>query len=200
MLHRWFSRPTHDESLAKRSQMRFPADTGEYANFVVSSIGGTDPATRAMVVVAIENLRPLLSATEGACQKLGKQYSFDDVLERMYRGLGEVGQDDPINSRRYTWFVLGMHVIRLDEIAARNDALVEVALNVWLQLAESARYIPKLLESNIVWKPDEKEWFSLLKTENDGRRYALTMSMPSAYRRHVRARAFATDHNFLLLS
>jgi hypothetical protein len=190
MFGRWFGK-------AKVSQY-FPKDTTDYTKFVAGMMDTADPATSAMCVVAIANLQPLLLAYEDVSKKTGEPFDFDRMLEGMHRRLDAVG-DDPINSRRYAWFVMAMHVTRLDQIAARDAAIVEQAVGIWLRLANAGRYIPKLLAGNIVWKAEEKVWFETTRTEKDGVRYVATMMMLSAYKRHAKARAFATQHDFLLL-
>ena len=197
MFSRWFRRSGGEVSPSAAS-LHFPRDTLEYAKFVLDMINTADPPTRAMCVVALQNLKPLLLASEDAGKKLGKPFHFDQMLEGMHGHLEEVG-DDPINSRRFLWFVMAMHVTRLDQLATLDATLVNQAVALWLQLADAGRYVPRLLESNVVWKAEEKEWFETTKTEKDGMRYVVTIAMPRAYRRHARAKAFADQHDFLLL-
>ncbi len=140
----------------------------------------------------------MLLALENVAEKTGDPFDFDQTLAELHGRLEEVAQD-PINSRRFVWFAMAMHVTRLDKLAAHDPAMAEQAVTLWLQLADAGKYIPRLLENNIVWKADEKVWFDTTTTEKDGMRYVVALAMPRAYRRHARARVFAEQHDFLLL-
>ena len=197
MFNRWIRKKQHG-AVQHAVDFILLLDDTEYAQFVVGTVNTADPATRAMSVVAIANETVFCQAAEEAGKRTGKPFKFDDALVAIHHRLDEVG-DDPVYSRRFAWFMTAMHVLRMDRAAARNSSLIQQAVTVWLQLAESGRHICTLLEHNAVWRDEEKVWFEQIKTQDDGRNYVLTTMMPRAYRRHEHAQAFAKQHNILLL-
>jgi len=168
-----------------------------YVRFVVDLVGRAEPATLAMSVVAHENLRPILSGFENP-KRPDNRMSLDQIIETMQSRMESL-QADRINSRRYAWFLIAAHVTRLDRLAEDEVRIRDCAIDNWLKLADAGRYIRHLLAVNVVWKPEEKVWFSDLHDEKDGVRYVLTLSMPRTYRSHPRAHSLAAQHGLLLL-
>ena len=171
----------------------------EYASFVVDLIHAADNSTRAMCVVAIENLRPMLLVLQDTATLRGKSFDLDATIVKFCNRMETDGGDDPINARRQLWFVMGLHVTKLDALAAQRADLIDSAAKVWLELAAASKYIPRLLEANVVWKDEEKIWFETTKSERDGITYAMTQAMPRAYRHTATVRAFADHYDIFLI-
>lgn len=169
----------------------------QYARFVVDLVGGAEPATLAMVAVAYENLRPMLAAFENRPTP-DVRMSLDQVIETMQSRI-EAFKADPINARRYAWFLIAAHVTKLDRLAENTPSIRQRAVDNWIRLADAGLYIRQLLASNVVWKAEEKVWFDDVRTDLDGVRYVLTLSMPRGYRADPRAQSAASRYGFLLL-
>lgn len=96
----------------------FPTEPRAYAEFVVDLIEASQPAERAMCVVAIENLKVTHQVVADEFAKRGQELDLDDALNLLHQRSNEV--DDPIKSRKLLWYLLGSHVMRLDCCQART--------------------------------------------------------------------------------
>ncbi|MEQ1717037.1 MAG: hypothetical protein ABL907_13805 [Hyphomicrobium sp.] len=174
----------------------FPVNSREYADFVSGMVRAADSATLAMSAVAYENLQPAIGALETVSST--GSVDVDKLLAAAYRQM-DVSASDPINSRRWTWFAMALHLVRLDRMAEANPSLRRQAAANWLLVADAGKSIPKLLEWNEVWKPEEKIWFNETKIEKDGIEYVLLFMMPRIYRADQLVRLFADRHDIILL-
>ena len=177
------------------AQHPFPTVPSELAQFVSEFISNAQPSERAMCVVGVENLKPVLRAMRDLAKEKAQHFDSASALGITHKLIERAG-DDPVKSRRALWHVMANLVMHLDSIAIDEPQLTEIAIDVWLMLAESGQYIPNLLRSNIVWTADEKCWFENVKTEREGMMYVIKYSMPRTYKRHLRIKAFADIHKF----
>ena len=169
----------------------------DFANFTHGAIQDDVPATRAMCVVAYENLRPLMSAAISVAKERGEvPPSVDDFVTMTFDKLDVV--HDEIARRRLVWFFLAALVYRLDALAERKPSLIDCASDVWLLLSDAGQYLATLLEHNIVWTDSEKAYFSHLQGSHDGISYVMTIMLPKQYRSQPKLKLFAKSHNVSL--
>jgi hypothetical protein len=91
---------------------------------------------------------------------------------------------------------MGNAIIHFDTLAETHSELVETAIDIWLMLGQAGRFIPRLLEHNVVWTQSEKKWFDDLKSEDEAMQYVFEYVMPNSYKPHPRIKAFAEEHKF----
>jgi hypothetical protein len=160
-----------------------------FAEFVRVTFERDIPATRTMAIVAYANIRPLLTAAADVSKERGdKPFDVNDLI-KMTLEKSEVAADE-ISKRRFLWFFLGALVHRLDQLA-EDQAVIDAAVEVWLLLADAGQYLANLLEHNVVWAADEKEYFSAIETKKDGVWYVLKILLPKQYYSHPKIAAFA---------
>jgi len=130
----------------------------DYANFVRDLIEGMDNATKAHVLIAYLNLIPIIGAMHNPAKKQETAFSIDDFI--LHCADKQNAAKDEINTRRYAWFMLAALIYRLVRMASRDAGLEEALGKIWCDIARCTPFLKALLPSNIVWKKEEKEWFS----------------------------------------
>jgi hypothetical protein len=83
---------------------------------------------------------------------------------------------------RHEWFLRSLLLYRLMQKASTNPSINGTVVEIWATLASSGQYLKALLEHNIIWSEEEKDWFADLKDENDGVRYVVNLMVPKHYR------------------
>jgi hypothetical protein len=64
---------------------------------------------------------------------------------------------------------------RLMQKASANPSIRGTVVEIWATLASRGQYLKPLLEHNIIWSEEEKNWFADLKNANDGVRYIVNL-------------------------
>ena len=111
----------------------------------------------------------------------GMAHHYDDVFRLTFEKLTSP-TDDEINRRRHEWFLRSLLLYRLMQKASTNPSINGTVVEIWATLASSGQYLKALLEHNIIWSEEEKDWFADLKDENDGVRYVVNLMVPKHYR------------------
>lgn len=132
----------------------------DYANFVRELFDGQDNATKAHVLVAYQNLIPLIGAMQNVARQQGTAFSIDDFIIECAEK--QEAAKDEVNTRRFAWFMWAALVYRLVTISGRDVGLRDTLAEIWCDIARCAPFLKALLPDNVVWKPDEKVWFDLM--------------------------------------
>lgn len=132
----------------------------DYANFVRELFDGLDNATKAHVLVAYQNLIPLVGAMHNVARQQNSAFSIDDFIVECADK--QAAAKDEINTRRFAWFLWAALVYRLVTMAGRDVGLRDTVAEIWCDIARCAPFLKALLPDNVVWKPDEKVWFDLM--------------------------------------
>jgi hypothetical protein len=151
-----------------------------FARFVKELFETEAPPTHAMAVVGYMNMDGYLRAYEHLAQREGKVFDVDDFARIVFKEYASSPQDE-IKQRRSSWFFMGTAALRLNRKAATNPALRSAAVDVWIMMASSGKYLKALLEHNVVWSDKEKEWFAGLRNEKDGIRYVINFAVPKLF-------------------
>jgi hypothetical protein len=155
----------------------------------------------AMCVVAYQNLDPWLAAT----YELAKQTPTDRLptdLDGFIHWLIPLleNPEHVVAGRRLGWFLQAALIKRASERANSNPNLDEHIVDIWIMLAKGAALLHEVVERNILWSEDEKEWFADIKDEKSGIWYCLNILVPALYRQHPRIEDFAKAHGITLCS
>lgn len=132
----------------------------DYANFVRDLFATLDNATKAHVLVAYQNLIPLIGAVQHVARQQGSAFSIDDFIVECAEG--QAAARDEINTRRFAWFLWAALVYRLVTMSGGDVGLRNTLADIWCDIARCAPFLKALLPDNVVWKPDEKVWFDLV--------------------------------------
>ncbi|MBK0327091.1 hypothetical protein I5535_07275 [Rhodobacteraceae bacterium F11138] len=132
----------------------------DYANFVKELFDGLDNATKAHVLVAYQNLIPIVGAMHNVAKQQGSAFSIDDFIIECAEK--QAAARDEINTRRFAWFMWAAIVYRLVTMSNRDVGMRDTLAEVWCDIARCAPFLKALLPDNVVWKPDEKVWFDLM--------------------------------------
>jgi hypothetical protein len=62
---------------------------------------------------------------------------------------------------------------------------------MWISLADGGQSLKASLEHNIIWSDQEKEWFSHIKSEEEGVKYVLNYVLPSQLKPNADLISFA---------
>jgi len=119
-----------------------------------------DNATKAHVLVAYQNLIPLINVMRELNRKQGSAFSIDDFIVECAEKQGSA--KDEINVRRFAWFLWAALVYRLVTISDSDVGLRDTLAEIWCGIARCAPFLKTLLPDNVVWKPNEKVWFDVM--------------------------------------
>ncbi|MCJ9752578.1 hypothetical protein MOV61_17810 [Neorhizobium sp. BETTINA12A] len=175
--------------------LKFDAD--KYALAVEQFFTQMDSATRAHVLVAYENLLPVVSVMYSEAIKNGDVFTLDNFIPEAVKML-EASHGHEINSRRWAWFLFAAMLGRLERLSKTNAGALMAGAKVWCLLAEDAHFLKHLLPSNIVWKSDEKDWFDLDQSDQRMLEWTINIAMPPIFAEHETIHEFAQTHDFFL--
>lgn len=130
-----------------------------YAQFVAEFVDGLDPATRAHLAVAYQNLIPTLSGMASAYKNRDIEFTVEIFISQLERDMSAV--TDEINSRRLTWFLIAALLARLEKIAKRSARITDLGATIWTIVLTEYPRLKVVLPRNIVWSSQEKEWFDI---------------------------------------
>ena len=133
-------------------------DDAIFTAFVGETFSGMDRATRAHVLVAYQNLIPILSVMMTVAKRERTKSSIEYFIADCATQADNA--NDEVNSRRYAWFLFAAMLYRLGAIATKSDDLRDKVAYIWCSIARDAPLLKTLLPNNCVWKEEEKEWFS----------------------------------------
>jgi hypothetical protein len=167
-------------------------DNLTYAKVVSDLFENMDLMTRAHVVVAYENLLPFLTAYWQAAKEAGEDGSVEQFIGMAAKRLDEVGNDE-ILSRRWAWFLFAAMLGRLEKLSFKNPEIVKTGAEIWCALVSEIPRLKGLLPDNVVWKPEEKEWFNLSMDDNLLVQYSINNVIPPMFAKHESVKAFANS-------
>lgn len=157
-----------------------------YLKAISFMICESNPVANAFVIVAHENYLPIYQAAgKLASSSSSKQLprTIDDhilLLNRLMKGAV-----DEITQRRFSWFYIAAMVMRATQIADLNLIYRPQAITIWQSLVDAGGNIRHVLDTTKLWKEDEKEWFSDIKTQIDGRMYVFACLVPKWAREYI---------------
>jgi hypothetical protein len=197
------SRKEHAASFeaAQTAELLMKLGDDQLATVAHAIIQKEEAPTHAMIVVAYQNLIPIYSAFRSEADRDGKTLDFADMLmfAADYRSPSVSAKDkEEVLKRRFAWFLAAFAVLQLTDRAERNPEVFSTSTDIWLTLAKSGGVFPSLLQHNIVWKNDEKEWFSIIKDGSEGINFVSNFIVPKSHRRDIRFQEFAKEHKFRL--
>jgi hypothetical protein len=156
------------------------------------------PASHAMYVVAYQNQAPMMTAIERLpMEDPSRPWNTCEAIKIIAK-LRETHTDE-IVSRRLSWFFGAFLVKEATERALGKPDLEDTAAEIWLYLIRGSAHIKQLLEHNVVWSEDEKEWFSLIQNESDAMRHTISYVLPKSLRQHPKIKQFEQDHGWISL-
>jgi hypothetical protein len=183
-----FWKKRHKEEAAS-SIARLPPD--EYVPFIIQFVDEMDPATRAHIAVAYQNLIPLVSAYRQFNDERGLRFEIEDLLESL---AAEVERPhDETNHRRFSWLYFAGLLARLEKLARHDEAIVPVGATLWTIIVTEYPKLRFLLPNNVVWKEDEKLWFDLELSDPELMELGINHHIPPKFAQHDIVRRFARD-------
>lgn len=146
----------------------------DYADFVRSFFLELDRPTKAHILVAYQNVIPLVGAMTTVAKQQGSSFSIDDFIIQCSEA--REGANDEVNTRRFAWFLWAALVYRLAAMSSRDAPHRETLAEVWCDVARCAPFLKALLPNNVVWKAEEKIWFENVIKETDQEMIAWTIN------------------------
>lgn len=154
-------------------------DDLSYASAVYEFVENMDAATKAHVMVAYENLLPVLSACYSHARKEGKSFTVEDFIREL--GPRLESYTDEVNSRRMSWSLFAAMIGRLEKLARSNEQVKLIGARTWCLLIPEIPRLKALLPNNVVWRPEEKDWWDLTKTDEALVEYGLNHTIPPVF-------------------
>mgnify|MGYP000689939726 CR=1 FL=1 len=111
----WFSKPKQENEFLQL--LAFGND--QYATTIGEMFTGMDRGIRAHVLVAYENLLPVLSATYSVAQQRGDDFTIEHFIPQIVEKL-EAAKGNEIATRRWSWFLFAAMLGRLEKISFTN--------------------------------------------------------------------------------
>ncbi|QZH75509.1 MAG: hypothetical protein JY451_02530 [Erythrobacter sp.] len=165
---------------------------GDYALLIAATFEQMDRPTRAHVLVAKENLNPMYAGMKSAFHQEGERFSIEDLM-RLVEARLLADDISEIGERRWSWTLLACMIKRLELNISEIPEFVEIAAVIWCHLADAAPLLKGLLPHNIVWSPEEKEWFDLSLSDDDLTQWTLNIVAPKVCAKHPVVQKFAQD-------
>lgn len=160
-----------------------------YAAFVADFVDDMDPATRAHVAVAYQNLIPWVSALHQTERERGFSFTIEQAIQILNDEL-EVRRDE-INQRRFAWLTFAATIARLEKLARQETAIVPLAATIWTIIATEYPRLKILLPHNIVWTSEEKLWFDLARSDHELIQSCVNHDIPPIFASHEIVEKFA---------
>lgn len=175
-------------------------DDETYAKVILRVFEKMDPATRAYVVVAYQNMVPVLSMAYMAGEKSGDEITVEKFIQEWTKDLDNPDYQDEINSRRTAWFLFAGLLGRLEKLALRNKEVKSIGAKIWCLLIPEFSRLRVLLPKNIVWTDKEKEWFKMLLMYGNYKKIieiAINHFVPPIFAKTKLVEDFAKNHGVL---
>jgi hypothetical protein len=141
----WFHKEEPARPKSEADALLALSDT-DFANVFVRAIREVIPAGHAMIVVAFENMAPMLAVLRSEAQRKGQVFNVDELIRESFERLNS-SKDDEIKVRRWGWFSFSLQLHRLMQMAAANHSLRGRVVEIWALLASSGKYLKLTLES-----------------------------------------------------
>lgn len=190
----WWKRKKAKPAIGVERLVQLPAL--DYAETVLGLIKHLDPASRAHVAVAYQNLVPLVGALRSFAKENNEAFSLEEFMIEIDEKLPNIR--DEINNRRYSWILFAAFVLRMAIIANDNPETIPAGATIWTMLAAEYPRLKFLLPNNIVWKEDEKVWFDLSKSDNSLVNLGLRIHAPKVFSSHDIAQRFIRERGLLV--
>jgi hypothetical protein len=116
--------------------------------------------------------------------------SFIEFLWKDYLQLDNTSKTE-IPRRRILWFLHGLYLMKVNEIAEHERSYESQLAAIWVHLIECSRVFKNALEHNVIWSDEEKEWFGVtgkslcfVSTETDAMKFCKNMIVPHWFRKN----------------
>lgn len=169
----------------------------DFVQAAVDGIKAGDPASGAMIAVAYMNLIPIIAVSKRIAEEKNDPTLPTDT-DGFIKMLAEKQHEDEIGQRRTSWFFLAAVLMRATTLANKNKELENRVAEIWIHVAEGCRFLKNSLEHNVIWSANEKQWFNMLKDENDGIKYCVNHVMPKQLRANPAIKEFASKKGIFL--
>jgi len=148
-----------------------------------------------MCVVAYENLQPIETGFFMA-SKLdgGDATSYDDFL-KFLTSIIERGRLDELHKRRIMYFINAGLIKRAGFKAYNNPELHDDVAIIWTMLIRGSAHLRALLEHNVIWSEEEKEFFTGIKNDYSGMRHAINIVMPKWLQDNIIIKNFRDEYD-----
>lgn len=166
-------------------------DDLQYAKYIAAFVDEMDPATRAHLAVAYQNLIPALSALRRVSEERGQTFTVEDLISQFAEEPDD--ERDEIGVRRRFWFLFAALLARLEKLARRTEAVAPIAASTWALIITEYPRLKALLPHNVVWKESEKEWFELDEPDEKLMEIGINYHIPPRFARDPVVERFATD-------
>lgn len=171
----WFKRPKAPPAL---KLLKLPDP--EFLETVQSGFATSTPAELAMTLFGYENASVLVSVFVKKNEKAPQ--TIENFAEIMMHWANTATDD--INQRRFRWLFLGT-LLRIATIRGLcTEEGHDPLAGIWAPFLKGGFFLSRTVQTNILWKPDEKEWFADLKDEMEGVNYVRNLLIPSKIRYH----------------
>jgi hypothetical protein len=110
--------------------------------------------------------------------------------------------DEPSRWRLY-WFLYGLFLMKAENIAEHDAAYRDTLADIWMRLIDSSKFMKTVLEHNVLWRNDEKDWWfekngnpcDQISTERASIVYCAGQTMPKWLRANNRVIQFLKPIN-----
>jgi hypothetical protein len=173
-------------------------DTPAYTRVVTELFEAMDPATRAHVLVAYENLLPVLSVLWSEGKKQGEEFTVEQFTREAARAL-DAATGDEINSRRWAWFLFATLLGRLEKLSRNDPGTADSGARIWCDIADASPRLKNLLPDNVIWRTDEKAWFDLSMPDDKLIEWTVNYAMPPMFSKLPQVQSFARSRGLFYL-
>ena len=157
----------------------FARSPSDYTQFIADFVEEMDPATRAHVAVAYQNLLPWVGALYQYEKERGNSFTIESAIEILSHET-ELREDE-INKRRFAWLGFAALIARLEKLARDDPSIIPMSATIWTIIATEYPRLKILLPNNVVWKSEEKVWFDLNESDADLIRQCVNHHIPPQF-------------------
>lgn len=152
-----------------------------------STFEAEQPVAGALFLIAYENLPIYYTAFVRAAKE---ERGVSPTMEGFAKFLaGEHAKwvtsstESEINRRLFYLYTAAMLNIAHARARVRPELWDEICA-VWIALLPGARGLRKTIDTTVLWKPSETEFFATIQTEQEGEHYCLSFLVPPEIRYH----------------
>jgi len=161
----------------------------QYARYIGDFVDQMDPATRAHLAVAYQNVIPIISALHTDSDKRGESFTIEDFIIDL--DSIPVDESDEILSRRHHWILFAALLARLEKLGRRTQQIRPMAATIWTLIITEYPRLKALLPHNVVWTDAEKEWFELGESDGKLMENGINFDIPPQFAREPIVEQFA---------
>ena len=181
-------------------EMLLSVDDIQFIDAVSNGVTKGEPSAHVMTIVAINILPTFMDVFSRQDQSNSKEKLPKNLDEFIWFCAKYDAPGDDIGMRRMSWFMQAGLIKRATTLGQGRDDVLDPIIDLWLSLIKSGRFIPQVLQHNIIWEDFEKSYFSHIKNDIDGMSYIAQFIMPKYLRSHPDIKRFSEENGFYLSS